>query len=312
VRRRQGSDSGQIELHSRRIYILPTRAGLLYGTVVLILLISSMNFSNNMGFALTFLLAAVGLVSMHHCQRNLGGLQLRLAGFEAGFAGEGVGVRLLLMNPSRNARWRLRCGWDRSGQQHLELPGGAKQTITLPLPASRRGPLPVPRISISTSFPLGLLRAWSWVHLDAAALVWPQPAEYADFPAVAATEDNSSQATDHSGDDLSGVRDFRSGDSPRRIDWKALARYDQLLVREYQDGSATRTWLDWDSLQGLATEARLSVLTRLALDAHNSGSLWGLRLPYRTVPPDTGTGHLHLCLDLLAMHGFDHTRTAPQ
>ena len=66
ARRRQGADAQRAELNPRRIYILPTRAGLVYGSIVIALLLSSMNFSNNMGFALTFLLAAVGIISMHH------------------------------------------------------------------------------------------------------------------------------------------------------------------------------------------------------------------------------------------------------
>ncbi len=53
-------------LGSRRIYILPTRNGLYFAVLVLAMLLGSMNYNNSLGFALAFLLAAVGLVAMHH------------------------------------------------------------------------------------------------------------------------------------------------------------------------------------------------------------------------------------------------------
>jgi len=305
VKRRQGMDRNHVELHSRRIYILPTRAGLAYGAIVFILLISSMNFSNNMGFALTFLLAGIGLISMHHCHRNLSGLQLRLIETESAFAGEHVGFRLQLANPTHAARWQLQAGWDKDATEHLDLQPDESNTLLLSFAAQRRGLLQAPRIGISSTFPLGLFRAWSWVHLDATAIVWPRPVERADRPAALDSESAAGNTTEHAGDDLSGVRDYRQGDSPRRIDWKAFARYGDLLVREYHDGATAETWLDWDSLPGMDTEVRLAVLTRLVLDARAAGLKWGLRMPERSLPPDTSDAHMDGCLDLLALYGYE-------
>jgi uncharacterized protein (DUF58 family) len=306
ARHRQGNDKLQAELHSRRVYILPTRAGMLFGTIIFILLISSMNFSNNMGFALTFLLTGIGLVSMQHCQRNVARLQLSLTDTQSCHAGECAGFRLRLSNPTQLPRWQLKIGWDKQPGISVQLGSSSSEVLNLSLTTKARGRVQASRIGISSVFPLGLFRAWAWVHLDAAAIVWPKPAPHA-VPAHGAGQDElSANSREHNGDELSGVREYRHGDSPRRIDWKALAHYGELLVREYHDGGVTKTWLDWDALEGHDTETRLSILTRLALDAEAEGISWGLRLPYQTLAPDSGITHLHTCLDVLAVHGLEH------
>jgi uncharacterized protein (DUF58 family) len=308
AQRRQGTDSHSVELDSRRIYILPTRAGLLYGLIVIILLISSMNFSNNMGFALTFMLTGIGLVSMHHCHRNLSGLQLRLINTQSCYAGQQASFCLQLRNSASFMRWQLQTGWDKQGSRCIDLGNDTSATATLMLTSLQRGLLPAPRIAISSVFPLGLFRAWSWVHMDATAIVWPQPVSHAEQRS--ATDHNAATLSTqtYNGDDLSGVRDYQRGDSPRRIDWKALARYNELLVREYQDGSASKTWIDWDAVEDADTEQRLSILTRLVLDAHEQGLKYGLRIPDAVLQPNTGETHLHDCLNRLAMFGLGTTR----
>lgn len=76
IRRRQGADHPPITLHRRRIYILPTRAGIGLGLTLLFMLIAGLNYANSMVLFLTFLFAGFALVSMHQCHRNLLGLTL--------------------------------------------------------------------------------------------------------------------------------------------------------------------------------------------------------------------------------------------
>ena len=304
ARQRQGSDGRATELHPRRIYILPTRAGLIYGLIVTALLLSSMNFSNNMGFALTFLLAAIGIVSMHHCQRNLSRVRVELVDSIACFAGQEAAFRLRLHNPGPKVRWQLQTGWDRHGKHCADLNGSSASSVTLFLAAPTRGVLPLPRFSVSSTFPLGLFRAWTWIHMEGDALVWPQPAAEAEQPAAHDEEsDTNSHQQNMAGEDLAGVRIYQPGDSPRRIDWKGFARHGDLHVREFSDGAMSGLWLDWDALPGASTESKLSLLARLALDAAAEDRPFGLRLPGTTVNPGSGETHLKQCLDALALHG---------
>jgi uncharacterized protein (DUF58 family) len=74
-----------------------------------------------------------------------------------------------------------------------------------------------------------------------------------------------------------------------------------MLVREYRGGTAdTQVWIDWDAVSAPDTETRISLLTRLVLDSHQQGRLWGLRLPGLRLGPARGASHLHRCLSCLA------------
>jgi len=107
IRRRQGPDLDPVEFTRNRIYILPTRLGMAYGTMLFAMVLGGMNYNNNLGLGLTFLLVGLGFVAMHHCHGTLRGMKLRLLGTDPAFAGQPVGFRLLLENDSVAPRPRI-------------------------------------------------------------------------------------------------------------------------------------------------------------------------------------------------------------
>ncbi|MDI1245405.1 MAG: DUF58 domain-containing protein, partial [Rhodoferax sp.] len=72
-----------VTLTQRNVYILPTRAGLMLGVTLLVLLVASINYQLNLGYLLTFLLAGCALVGMHVGHGTLRGLSLNLTAPEA-------------------------------------------------------------------------------------------------------------------------------------------------------------------------------------------------------------------------------------
>src|ERR1051325_10129078 len=84
----RGPESGEVVLVQRRIFILPTRAGIFFGFVVLLMLTGSINYSLSLGYILTFLLASLGVTAMLHTFRNLAGLRVAPARTSPVFAGE--------------------------------------------------------------------------------------------------------------------------------------------------------------------------------------------------------------------------------
>ena len=79
---------GPVAIPRHRIYIVPTRYGYGYGLLLVVMLLGAMNYSNSMAFALTFLLAGLGLLGMHHTHANLLQLRLRVGRVAPVFAGE--------------------------------------------------------------------------------------------------------------------------------------------------------------------------------------------------------------------------------
>src|SRR5262245_27755265 len=169
-------ERGVVVLGHRRVYIVPSRLGLLFGAALLILLIGSINYALALGFALTFLLAGMGLAGMVQTARNLAQLRVRAARTEPVFAGEAAQFRLQLENAAAHDRPEILARQVASGAQAtLDVaPAGVSEAV-LAVPAARRGWLPLGRVMLETRFPLGLFRAWSYVEPESRCLVYPRP-----------------------------------------------------------------------------------------------------------------------------------------
>lgn len=66
---------------------------------------------------------------------------------------------------------------------------------------------------------------------------------------------------------IMGVRDYRRGDSPRRIHWTATASAGRLLVKQYQPSIARETLILLDLDEGNYTQRRRYVASELAIVA---------------------------------------------
>jgi uncharacterized protein (DUF58 family) len=181
--------------------------------------------------------------------------------------------------------------------------GGGEARV--PLATAQRGWIDVPRLRISTTWPLGLARAWSYAWPDALLLVYPAP-EADATPLPEGSGEPASHRLHSSGDDVHHLRNYRAGDATRTIAWKPSARRGTLLVREYEQPAGVDIVLDWNHLRGLPGETRISRLARWVEDAERDGRRYRLLLPGQPViGPDRGPAHRHACLRALALlpHG---------
>jgi uncharacterized protein (DUF58 family) len=310
ARRRQGPDGDPVVLHRRRIYILPTALGMGFALSLFGMLLASMNYNNNMGFALTFLLAGLGLVTMHWCHQNLSGVIARGFRLRPTFAGRPARLEVSLENSGRDARYDLRASCADARSAFLDLAAGQANELHIDLPTRQRGRLAIDRIGVQTTFPFGLFRAWAWLHPACEGIVYPAPAEHAPVPPAGGPEDAEGRWDEQRGeDDFAGLREFRKGDSPRRIAWKAAARGGKLPVKVFAGSARGSAWLDWNHLPAMPVEARLSILCRWVLDAHAGGDAFGLRIPGMEIPPAIGPAHRHRCLAALALYAGDARAT---
>lgn len=310
AKRRQGLDGEFVELHQRRVYILPTRSGLVFGLVFFTMLLGALNYSNNMGFALAFVLTAVAVVSIHHCQRNLAGLRLSVSGCMPVFAGEPMECTLHVTNPGRAPRWQIAAGPAAERTASVDLAAGGAAALTLRLPTEKRGRMGCPEIRVSTRHPLGLFESWAVLYPECELLVYPRPASSASvrLPPAGADFENAGESV-RGTDEFVGLRPPLAGESLSRIAWKAWARTGQLLAKDYRSGAGS-AWLDWNAIPGSDPEERLSLLTRLVIDADAAGQFFGLRLPGIELQPMAGSDHYHRCLAVLATYEPSTSATA--
>ncbi len=164
-------------LTQRNIYILPTRAGWAFCATLAVMLLASINYQLNLGYALTFLLGGAALVSMHQTHANLRRLTLQLKAPQPVFAGEPATIEVVLASPGH-----ARCGIGlrvasaaRDGTAFVDVPDHGQASARLRFVAPGRGRHRLPTLVADTHFPLGLFRAWTVWRPAALVLVYPAP-----------------------------------------------------------------------------------------------------------------------------------------
>ena len=308
IGKRRAPIVGDHTLDRRVIYILPTRAGLLFAGAMATMLLAAINYSLALGYMLTFLLVAIGLVSMLHTYRNLSGIVLRPGRGDPVHAGEVADFSISLLNRSRTMRYAIQIDVPGAVQPTIhDVPQQADSMARLALPAPTRGWLSIPRLRISTTFPLGLWRAWSYWQPAARVLVWPLPESPAAPLPSSLHSDGDLSVRGPGEDDFDAIRPYREGDSLRRLAWKAMARMgnDEPLTKTFEGSGGGELLLDWSLLPTtLGDEERLSRLTRWVLLADAQGQQFALTLPGATIASAKGVAHRAECLQALAVWGL--------
>jgi uncharacterized protein (DUF58 family) len=184
----------------------------------------------------------------------------------------------------------------------VDVPAAGAAEVVLAVPAPRRGWLPLGRVMLETRFPLGLFRAWSYVEPDARCLVYPRPERTALPPPSAEAEAGGARSPTPGNDDFAGLRGYQPADSPRHVAWKAVARSDELLTKQFTGEAAAELWLDWRLVPPGGLEQRLSVLAGWVLAAERHGVRYGLRMPGVEIALGRGDSHSGAALQALALY----------
>ncbi|WP_047258214.1 DUF58 domain-containing protein [Chromobacterium subtsugae] len=221
------------ELSQRRIYLLPTRFGLLLLAVALAVWVGALNYQVSLAYALAFWIVSLVLVAVLMAYRQLSGLRLRAEPGAAVFAGDAARFRLLLDNPSPLQR-QLHAYVQQPGAPRLSctLDAMASGCVELELRAGSRGWLALPACVVASEAPFGLIRAWAVLRLQARLLVYPAPLPDA-ARGVSEGEGGEGRESLPDGDDFSHLDAYRHGDTPRRIAWKVLAQRDVLASKRF-------------------------------------------------------------------------------
>lgn len=301
LKRRHAAEPLPIVLDRKRIYILPTGFGVGFAVVMLVMLIGALNYANNAALLTTCLLGAAAAGSVLTTFRDMNGLRLDAIRAGTACAGDPIRIHLDFAVASRT-RHALRLDID---EQTLPFsivdPTG--HSLELYLPTSHRGRMSLPRMRVYSTWPFGLFRVWSRLSPRQPVLVYPRPEPHGPAPPASPTSGRHQQTSrQHAGDDFAALRAYHAGDPLKRVAWKASARHEGLLVREFERPVARREWaLDWQAVADMEHETGIARLARWVVEAHAAGARWSLRLPDRQFGADSGTGHYHQCMRALAL-----------
>lgn len=303
ITRRHREDGQQADLGRDRIYILPTRAGYTLLAILGVMLLGAINYSNNMAFLLTFLLAGIGHNAIWYTHRNLLGLRVSVLPVAPVFAGQSVAMALDLHDARGRDREAIYLHMRGRTSAPIAVPAHGQQTASLVLPGVARGVYRLPLQRLDTRYPLGILESWTWLGLDTEIVVYPQPVD--PGAAHGGPGEKSGVAQHQNVSTPDHIRPYRPGDPPGRILWKALARTGKLHIREAVTGGGDTLWIDWSAMPASDTETRLSMLCHQVLAAEAEGRVWGLRMPGQTLSPGQGPAQRERALRTLAEFRFE-------
>jgi len=294
-----------IALHRRRIYVVPTRFGLVYSVMLAIMLLGALNYNNNPAMLLTCLLAAAAYQSLFSGFRTLN--RIALQAIKAHPCHAGGTLRFSFhFDAGPSARRALRLRMENAEQEAgcydvvFDVPARDTVSVEASIPALRRGWQAIGRVRVWSEYPFGMFHVWSWLHPEFRALVYPRiEADAPAFPEAASAANAATMR--RGGDELSMLRDYRPSDARRLIAWKASARHDSLLVKEFDRPQNREIVLDWHSLEGLFQEARISRLAAWVERAESLRVPYVLALPALRLGPGLGAEHQQSCLRALAL-----------
>ena len=288
-------------LNPRQIYILPTRWGILYAIMLLLLLVGSINYSISLGYYVTFLLTSLGNMVMLQTWRNLVHLQISILPIEPVFAGNITPIPIQLTDTKTRARYAIAAQFEGNASNFADIANNTSSQLPITLQTQQRGWQTLPRMQLHTEFPMALLHAWAYVDNPQQILVYPKPSDNDTLPPFASDALMAGSSHSARGDeDFDGHKTYQVGDAPSRVDWKASSRGIGMFSKQYSGNGSATLLLDWAATEG-EFEARISQLTRWVIDAHAAQQHYGLTLPNFTLAPNNDEAHYHQALRALAI-----------
>lgn len=289
-----------VVLSHRRIFILPSKQGLGFVGLIVILLLIALVYNNNLIYMLGFLLGSVFFITILHSFKSLSGLVLSTGRHKNVFAGQAAEFTVVIDNPTTTDRFNLQIKLEQS--KAFDLPAHSKHRVKLYSQTHRRGRHNAGTVTVFSFFPLGLFRTWSPVHFDLEVLVYPKPSNI-ERPFPENPDATGEQGTQlHGNDDFYGVKSYQPGDAIKHIYWKAYAKGQGVFSKQYDGGkSSEQIWLSYEQCPGRDVEERLSQLCQWLIDAEQAGICYGFELLTLQLPPSNGSRHFHQCLQALAL-----------
>lgn len=299
-----------ISLEQRSTYILPTKAGFLMMFIIMLMMIASTNYQNNLAFLLTFLVSSIGIVSIVFTFKNLQGVMFELGKNQPVFSGGLLHLNFFVSSQSGSPHSGIAVGFDKDSLFYLDLPSSTNKTkvkklFILSIEVNKRGWFFAPKIYATSCFPFGLLKVWCWFKFKSPILVYPQPINPDENILGKTANQELDDSTNQSVlEDLEydGNNAYKLGDPISRVDWKATAKERGMYVKTFSSLTANDSAFNWDDFRHIEDELRLSYLCFMVLKASQNKQTFSLSLPSHFVASDSGELHLKKCLSILALY----------
>jgi len=266
-----------------------------YGMLCFILLLMAMAYGNNLVYGVCFYLTVMGLGLARSINDNVNNCRIESVLAHEIFAGGPQKIQIQIRNVSNESLRQLELRLARKESPvTVNLQPHETKLVELLWTPPHRGYLQAPAVRLNSPYPSALFNAWKVKRFKDSVIAYPALKGQKNYPEAA-------RASSESIGVLREIRDYKPGDSPRRIHWRSLAKNGQLrtMVHENQEGQSC--YFNWDQVQGLKLEEKLSQLALWLHLAHKNGQPWTLKLPQHEFDSGHGTQAYHAALKHLAL-----------
>lgn len=294
--------------------IRPTREGLWFLAVTLVLGVAAVNTGNNLLYLILAMLLAFLIISGLLSEQTLRRVRVQREIPARLFAGAPASFAVWLANGKRQVTsYALHldeadpAGGRPAARFFLRLGPGAREAWRYALTFPRRGRQRLPGLVLWTRFPFGLFSKSSRPLLQDSVVVYPavRPLRRGELPSFL---EGGRRQRDRRGRGaaLRNLRPYRAGDDPRLIHWKTSARTGELMLKEMEEEDRPRLRVVvQDPAAGAAAdriEADISTAASLAAGAVRSGVAVELVTAEEATGFGEGQDHLDRILTCLALY----------
>ena len=292
-----------------------TRAGWCFIAIIFGVGFAALNTGNNLLYMVLALMLAFLVLSGLLSESSLRGIQIDRSLPRELFAGTRNRVVLKIHNTLRkNPSFAITIQDQARIDQRIEAVGrvfvlriGPKSSVecSYSFEPPARGELQFSGFRISTRFPFALFVKSRQLDLPQECVVYPQisPVSLCTGTASDSAEHQVEASRSRNGDEISGVRDFVSGDSRRRIHWRSSLRAGRLLVGEREGIATTQIEVALDlptTAMDSLIEARVAHAASQVVAHLDAGRHVGLRTTAVHFTAASGTRHRTDLLRFLA------------
>lgn len=292
------------KIDKKRIYILPTGPGMIFFAVIFVIFLGSFNENNNMGLLFSFFLFSIFIISTWVTRNNLLNINILSINIENTFA---QGKSQLKIHVNTDSKNKEMINFTASGSDNLIdlIYSGKSNMANLYIDAPKRGIYQPPIIVVSTQYPLGIFRAWTYLVPDKKQIIYPKPAlngysilNFKDY----GLENEKIAQKDQKEDIFDGLREYVKGDNIKRISWKSYSKGMGLFVKDFdsESGLNDEVMILWDQIKPDNTESKLSIISKTIIDFEAGGIKYGIKMPKFKTMPSSGLAHMNKILERLA------------
>ena len=296
-----------MKLNRSYLALRPTQHGIIFIAILIAMFLGSINYNNNAGFTLVFLLGTMALISLFHSYKNFVELEVVQSHVEPVFIGETL-VFSFRIKPLKSVKFEqgqaLFAQFDGTTSASF-LPGTSMRRADLAFKAKTRGVLNPGDLTLFSTYPFGLFLLTARIPLNTQGLVYPKPIAGPISTLLAGGREHGEKSDDRAGpDDFQGLVPYVPGNPMGRISWKTYSRGLGIFIKNFTAETGGEILLDMDLIKSGGVEEKLSLLCRSVLDAEKENLRYGLRLDNGVnIAFDNGRPHCHKCLKALALYG---------